>query len=204
VKTNNIYIYIFIVDTCQEILNYPCMHSFYKSTDFHIFDGKYKDFMVGVLFLDKEIPELKESGRWENNLKLKDSLLQEISPIEIGFSDDVKVIAAMDSTLILRKIEFDQDFLKLVVKNNDFDKLQDLTLQAINMATKVILKSIQKKLQNHEISMKDYIDRIILNHENKGLWMNLKSVDEEGKEIAFYATHGETDLSGLEGLGRNN
>jgi len=180
------------------------MYSFYKSTDFHIFDGKYKDFMVGVLFLDKEIPELKESGRWQNNLKLKDLLLQEISPIEIGFSDDVKVIAAIDSSLILRKIEFDQDFLKKVLENNDFNTLQDLTLQAINMATKVILKSIKQNLQNHDISMKDYIDRIVLNHEKKDLWMNLKSIDEEGNEIAFYATYGETDLSGLEGLGRNN
>ena len=180
------------------------MYSFFKSTDFCVFDGNYKDFMVGVLYLDKEIIELKENGRWENNIKLKDLLLLEVSPIKMGFCDDVKVIAVLDSSFILRKIEFDPGFLKQIVENNDFDKLQDLTLQAINMATKAMLKSIQKKLQNHDISMKDFIDRIVLNHEKKELWINLDSVDEEGSKIEFYAMHGETSISGLEGLGRYN
>lgn len=180
------------------------MHGFFRSTNFTILRNYNDSFKVGVLFLNKEIEELKAEGRWENNLKLKDILLEKISPIAVGFSEDVKVLVALDSSLILRKIEFDEEFLKQVVANGEFNKLQELIVQAINMSTKIIIKGIQQNLENHDVSMKDFIDRIALNHDKKELWMTWHSTDENGNEVGFYAPHGETSLSGLEELGKYN
>ncbi len=160
--------------------------------------------MVGLLFWDKEIEELKQQGRWENNLELKDLLLKKISPIETGFSDQVKVIVAMDSSFILRKIQFDEDFLKDVVTSGEFDKVQNMVLQAVNAVTKNILKAIQTNLLTNNISMKDYIDRILLNHEKKELWINFETNDENGELVGFYAPYGESGLQGLEQLERYN
>ena len=180
------------------------MHAFFRPTGFHMLNSKNENFMVGVLFLDKEIEELKQQGRWESNLELKDLLLQKISPIETGFSDQIKVIVAMDSSFVLRKIQFQEDFLKEIVASGEFIKVQEMALQAVNAATKAILKALQKNLKTHDISMKDYIDRILLNHEKKDLWFNLESKDEHGNHIEFYAPWGEMNLSSLGKLERYN
>lgn len=180
------------------------MQTFFRSYGRYIVNGNYKDYVVGLLFLDSEIETLQKEGRWDNQLKLKQLLLQDASPVILGFADKVKVLVAMDFNFLIHQIEIDPEFLKEQSNLENSDQLGTAIMQAVNMATKTIIKGIQENLKLHDISLKDYIDRLALNHDKKDLWINWESTDEHGNKVEFYAPYGRGNVSSLETLEEYN
>lgn len=180
------------------------MQTFFRSYGRYIINNQYQDYVVGLLFLDSEIDKLKEEGRWDNQLKLKELLLEKASPVVLGFADKVKVLVAMDFNFLIHQIEIDPDFLKEQAGQENPTLLYTTIMQAVNMATKTIIQSINANLNTHDISLKDYIERLSLNHSEKDLWINWKSTDEHGNEVEFYAPYGRGRVSSLETLEKYN
>jgi DNA-binding protein YbaB len=173
------------------------MQTFFRSYGTYIINNQYQDYVVGLLFLDSEIDKLKEEGRWDNQLKLKELLLEKASPVVLGFADKVKVLVAMDFNFLIHQIEIDPGFLKEQTDQENPTLLYNTIMQAVNMATKTIIQSVNANLKGHDISLKDYIERISLNHENKELWISRKSVDEHGNKVEFYSPYAKGGVSSL-------
>ncbi len=180
------------------------MQTFFRSFGRYIINNRYQDYVVGLLFLDSEIDKLKAEGRWDNQLKLKQLLLEETSPVILGFADKVKVLVAMDFNFLIHQIEIDPDFLKEQSNQENPAELYNAIIQAVNMATKTIIQSISENLKTHDISLKDYMERLSLNHDKKDLWINWESKDEHGNKVEFYAPYGRGRVSSLEKLEEYN
>lgn len=179
------------------------MYAFYKSTPMDTTNGHYDTYIVGMLFLDTEI----EKGKALTNDSLgnaKELLLEKIPPLYKGFSDDMKVIVVMDFNFFVHKVWFDKVYIKQLVEKDDVSVLQKLVVQAINSTTKQIVKAMQRNIGTNEISLKDFIDRIALNHDKRKLWFEWIDTDEYGNRIEFYAPHGVSQVSSLEKLERYN
>lgn len=159
------------------------MYAIFKGAGVTTIGSRYTHMMVGILYQDSEETQIN----LEKGNALKELLMEKIDPIVHGFSKDLKVFIAMDFNFMIRKIELDKTFFEGVDSVDVITQREEAITNAVNFATRTMLEQMQKHLDtnNADITLKQFVDRAVLNHKHRDIWVEGEGVDEHGNKIAI-------------------